>query len=374
MTSVSPAAQTKEGKLQVESSSPEPQQEARVAMGSESREAGVAPPSILLLQEQQRQPPDTSLGVFAKPSVGADIFYDETFDAVGWLENQIVEIQTGAQGGDDVEALERGLQAMETSLEVLVGEMSNTCNTLGRAGATGLEATDGMLGRLEKEAGECHRRADDLLIGLSAYDGGDESHGSLAVLDEIDSVKERLQTCNQILSDIQQWDIRVREIELLLASADTCFTNASQSSSSAGPSMDAGGSDSAVTPVALLQAVSHLQALRNAAAALEMFPEFKQRTQVAHKFEDRLLSLASRKLTGALTLLEPVEVAANCSLIIVKLDRAPEVAELVAATVRSLCEAQWTDIWNAHMQPQQLLLQHPGSGPTPPADAEGGHL
>lgn len=181
--------------------------------------------------------------------------------------------------------LESHLQSLQAAIEVGMEDLSAATEVGGmqimqNVGRIKTEASGVIL-----ELSTCRSQLKTLVGRLHAI--GANQLSSLAILSEIDTLKGRLAACRSVLSELHQWDVRARELELLLKTL-----TADQLTSQPG-----GVRHATETPISLTggisgnlgQAVSNLVEMKEAASMLENLMQFEGKLKWLSNYEKRLL-------------------------------------------------------------------------------------
>lgn len=199
-------------------------------------------------------------------------------DPISWVADRLSEFAQDCP--DDTRLLsssrlDRYLQSLYSTVEVGMEDVT-------AATEHGEDQMMKNVSRIKTEASgvtlelsTCHSQLKALIDRLRAI--GADQLNSLSILSGVDALKRRLTSCRIVLSELHQWDVRARELELLLKSLlaeKTTGTPTVQTTSGAG---------------SLGQAVNHLVAMKETASSLENLPQFEGKLRWVQNYESRLL-------------------------------------------------------------------------------------
>lgn len=213
------------------------------------------------------------------------------------------------------------LQGLQAAIDLRFTEVS-----------AGAELSSDMLVRgLVRTEEECEdisrnvQRCTDLVNSLEAQlrTVGGEQLSSIAALAEIDVLKRRLSLCRRVLLVVQQWDIRARELELVLKGALQSVpiglpsssvqeeTHIREKTTVFSPVVSAKSTDvqrgyretpggTAPPNQHLIQAVHHIVSMKEATRFLKGLPPFAPKCAWISGYEQRFLAACTVRLTDVI--------------------------------------------------------------------------
>ncbi|CEM00033.1 unnamed protein product [Vitrella brassicaformis CCMP3155] len=217
---------------------------------------------------------------------------DQRFDAAKWLDGLMQEFQLTAAAGTNASrqgrplsqgqkgaapsssasaaapGMDSFLSTLSMQLQMACADLSSSVEVVGSQIVSSIPGLLSDIGKMRHEISRCKERLRVLLGELSIVDTDQQE--SLAFLSEIDAAKGRLETCKRVLTEIHQWEYRVKEIEALLVSGS------------------------------LLPVSGHLTALQETVEVLEVLPEYSKRAAVAKRFHDQLMAEVKHKMAAAM--------------------------------------------------------------------------
>ncbi|CAM9229625.1 unnamed protein product, partial [Phaeothamnion confervicola] len=201
-----------------------------------------------------------------------DLFADESFNVVAWLNGVIEGSGSQANGNAHGEATDTGLQShltgVVTRLQILSGEMNQDLEKNMVEIMAAVPRTMHEVNRIEASVRGLAGSLQLLLEQLEDIDQGTNTHVEL--LAQLDLVKSNMQDCMATLTEAANWNQLVRDAHGRLAAGD------------------------------LSGVAERLEALRRSMAVLQNMPEAAGRSATLAQLQDQLEELIKPRLTQAL--------------------------------------------------------------------------
>lgn len=213
-------------------------------------------------------------------------------DPVSWVSDTLFEFASKFPKGSRILAsptLDAHLQSIQATLELEQAEKASSVDTAHFQMTQNLCRIKTEASSVVLELSACRCQLKTLLEKLRSV--GADQLPSLHILSEVDALKRRLSACHNVFTEIQQWEVRARELELLLKAFST---DKSSFSSNSAPMSGEPAASSALTGLNL--AVPHLVAMKDAASALLNLPQFEDKLQWLRSYENRLLDACRSRI------------------------------------------------------------------------------
>lgn len=225
------------------------------------------------------------------PNSSIELLGQPTADPVCWISDRLSDFAKDVSPGTRVltsSKLDRYLQSIHAEVEV---EMENLATTIDIVETQMMQNVSRIITEascVSLELSTCKAQLLTLLERLRAI--GADQLSSLSILSDVDALKRRLGACRKVLTELNQWDVRCRELELLLkallADHPASFSSSTESGDTATPN----------TAGSLGQAVSHLVVMKETASTLENLPQFEGKLKWVQNYENRLLSACRSRI------------------------------------------------------------------------------
>lgn len=242
-------------------------------------------------------------------AIPIDALHHPDADPVSWVSDRLAEFQRTAATDQQQEqqqpttrflaspGIDKYLQTLQAAADVGMKDLSVAAevgqrHTLQNVGRIKAEAVVTLL-----ELSACRAQLKALTERLQAV-GTDQLSG-ISVLNSMDLLKRRLVSCRTVFNVLHQWDLKARELEVLLETFNA--TSAKQISASVDEEvMESSLANGGESSSPLVQAISHLVEMKEAvsSAALATNPQFEGKLKWLSRFETRLLDACCQQVNN----------------------------------------------------------------------------
>eukprot|EP00919_Chromeraceae_sp_WS-2016_P002716 GHVR01006739.1.p1 GENE.GHVR01006739.1~~GHVR01006739.1.p1 ORF type:complete len:317 (+),score=80.79 GHVR01006739.1:35-985(+) len=241
-------------------------------------------------------------------------FSDINFDCYKYIDTQVNKSLLHDQNNSELSPHPKELLfgSISTSLQFKAQELTETLEVVSNQIINILPSFLVDINKIRQQLYYNNDSVSTLQLQVSQVDSSQQE--SLQSLGEIDLLKSKLISVKDVLTEVSQWDIRIKEMDALLASGS------------------------------LSQVYTLLNKLKYTANILSNIPEFYQKTKCLDKYYNQLINVCKTKCESLLTSYS-IKESEVCIDVLKQINMSHRMHVWLSHEFKSICQRQWNILW-----------------------------